>query len=162
MKKVLMIIGAVIVAGLIAFGSFEGGMAYQRNQQNQVRNDFVRERGAANSNLQFQGGNFPVGTPGANPGQIVVGQGGGFMGAGVTGEVKSIEGNVVTITTSRSDTTVNLTDTTQIVETTPVALADLQPGQQVMVTGQRDSDGNYTAIQILILDTSPASTPTVP
>ena len=157
MKKVLIILGAVIVVGLIAFGSFEGGMAYQRNQQDQVRNDFVRERGSPDTNLQIRGGNFPVGTPGANPGQ-----GGGFIGTGVTGEVKSIEGNVVTITTSRSDTTVNLTDTTQIVETTPVALADLQPGQQVMVTGQRDSDGNYTAIQILILDTSPASTPTVP
>jgi hypothetical protein len=156
MKTVLIILGAVILAGLIGFGGFEAGKEYQRKQQNQVQNDFLRSRGITGNELS--GGNFPVGTPGANFGQGSPG-GSGFVGSGMTGQVQSIGGNVVTISMARNTITVNLTDTTKIVVPAPTTLADLQVGQQVMVTGERDSSGNITATQILILGTTPTPTP---
>ena len=153
MKKVLMIVGAVLLAALLSAGSFYGGMAYQRNQANQIRASFLRSRGlsdgASNGNNGFgqRGGFFGRG-----------GQGGG----GVFGQVKSLEGNVLTLSTAQNVVRVNLTNSTRIEKPAPATTSDLQPNVRVQVTGQRDSNGNITASQINIINTNPPSAETAP
>ena len=78
------------------------------------------------------------------------------------GEVKSIEGNVLTVSTAQDVTTVNLSDTTQIVKSVEGTTSDLQPGVRVMVTGEQDNDGNITASQITILNNDSSTTRTAP
>lgn len=145
MKKTLMIVGGILLAILLSAGSFYGGMAYQRNQVNQIRANFFRARGI-DVNGQNNGG----------------GQRQGFFGGGATGQVKSVEGNVLTLSTAQNTTTVNLTDTTRVEKAAPAATTDLQPGERVIVTGQRDSNGNINASQVLILESNPPSAETAP
>ncbi len=154
MKKVLIIIGAVIIAVALAGGSFYGGMAYQRTQANNVRDTFLRSRGL---NGTGGAGGFTGGT-----GNGAGGGGRGFFGGGATGQVKSVDGNTLTLSTAQNETKVTLSDTTRIEKSVQGALSDLQPGMQVMVTGQRDANGNITAVQVLILNNgqSNAATPT--
>ena len=90
MKKVLIILGAILLAALIAGGSFYAGIAYQTNQADQVRARFMQDRGMTEGELpqpgQFHGGNMPQG------GQPHSGV--DFTGRGTTGVVKTIDGNV--------------------------------------------------------------------
>jgi hypothetical protein len=119
-------------------------MAYQRNQVNQIRNNFFRQRGID-----------PNGAPNG-------GQRQGFFGGGATGQIKGVQGNVLTLSTPQNTTTVNLTDSTRIEKAAPAASTDLQPGERVLVTGERDANGNITASQVLILNSNPPSAGTAP
>jgi len=148
MKKIWMFLGAIVLAILIAGGSFAGGMAYQRNQANQIRNQFFQARGLGGG----AGGDTGSGQQ----------RRGFFGGGGATGQIKSIEGNVMTLSTPQNVTTVNLSSSTQIEKATTAAIGDLQPGEQVLVTGQRDTNGNITASQVLILRTTPPETGNAP
>jgi len=64
----------------------------------------------------------------------------------------------LTVSTAQNVTTINLSASTQIQKSGPAASSDLQPGVRVMVTGQRDTKGNITASQVMILNTEPPST----
>ena len=144
-KSLIIIVGAIVVAVLLSAGSFYGGMAYQRNQADQIRNNFLRSRGINPNGTNNNGGTRQ-----------------GFFGGGATGQVKSVQGKVLTLTTAQNTTTVNLTNTTQIEKAAPAAAADLQPGVRVLVTGQRDASGNITASTVLILGSNPPSAQTAP
>ena len=143
-KKILIIAGAVLLAAAIAGGSFYGGMAYQRSQVNNIRDQFLRERGLEGD--PSQAGGFP----GAN-GDLTNRPAGGFPGGGITGQVKSITGNTLSLSTPQDVTTVTLSDETTIEMASAATASDIQPGQQVMVTGTRDNDGNITAVRVYIL-----------
>jgi len=149
MKKVLIIIGAILLAALIAGGSFYGGITFQTNQADQARARFMQDRGMTE-------GEMP------QPGQFPSGGGMGFPGRGTTGVVKTIDGNVITISTAQDVTTVNLTEDTQIEKYASAAITDLQPGVRVMVTGQPDDDGNITASQIQIVNNGTSGIPNPP
>jgi len=144
-KSLIIIVGAIVVAVLLSAGSFYGGMAYQRNQTSQIRANFLRSRGLDANGANNNGGARQ-----------------GFFGGGATGQVKSVQGNVLTLSTAQNTTTVNLTNTTQIEKAAPAAVADLQPGERVLVTGQRDASGNITASTVLILGSNPPSAQTAP
>lgn len=146
-KKVLLISGAILITVLLSAGSFWGGMTYQSKRAEGVRANFINSRGQG-ANLPFSiDGQFGAG-----------GQGPGFVGGGGTiGEVKTIEGDTLTISTPQNVTTVIISDASEIQKSEAADISDLQPGVQVMVTGQRDAGGVITASQILILD-SDAST----
>jgi hypothetical protein len=146
MKRPLIIVGVIGLVLIFSAGSFYGGMAYARNQANQVRAQFLASRGL--------GGNGNANGAGS--------QRQGFFGGGATGQVKSIDGNVLTISTAQNVTTVNLSASTQIAKAEPGTTADLQPGERVLVTGTRDSSGNIAATQVLILPSLPSSTGTAP
>jgi hypothetical protein len=153
MKKitiVIIIVSAIVIAAGSAAGGFFGGRAYERNQANTTRNNFLTSRGVQDFN------------PGVNPNGTGAPAGG--FGGGATGQIKSIDGNTLTLTTARNETKVTLSETTRIEKSTTGALADLQAGQEVMVTGQRDSNGNITAVQVQILPAtnSPAPAGTTP
>ena len=148
MKKILVIVGAIVLVLAIAGASFYAGIVYNRNQANQIRTNFMRERGM-NPSDQNQ-------APGA-PGQ-------GFFGGNLTGQIKSINGNTLTLSTPRDVTTVTISGDTQIKKSTSASSTDLQPGKSVLITGQRDENGNMTATEIMILDSSfgmpaPGATP---
>lgn len=159
MKKILIIVGAILLAALIAGGSFYAGMAYQTNQADQVRNQFMQARGLTEDDLpqpgQFPGGSMPQGGQPPSGGEM------GFPGRGTTGVVKTIDGNVITISTAQDVTTVTLSEDTQIEKYAVATITDLQPGVRVMVTGQQDEDGNITASQIQIVNNDP-SDPNLP
>jgi len=153
MKKVLIVVGVIVVAALLSGVSFWGGMTYQSKQVENVRTNFLNARGG-----KLPGdGQFPA--DGQVPNDF---QGQGFRGGGTMGEVKSIEGNVLTVSTAQDVTTVNLSDTTQIVKSVEGTTSDLQPGVRVMVTGEQDNDGNITASQITILNNDSSTTRTAP
>jgi hypothetical protein len=150
MKKILIIAGMILVIGLVAGGSFWGGITYQTNKVNQARLNFENARGQApNAGAAFPGGGAPNGQAPS----------GGFSGGGTVGQVKTIEGNVMTISTAQDVTTVNLSSATQIEKSVAGTADDLQPGMRVMITGQKDSNGNITASQITILNGSAPSMP---
>lgn len=152
MKKALMIFGAVVIVGLVAAGGFWAGMTYQTNQADQARLNFENARGQANA------GQFPANVSGFAPGDASgnapSGQPSGFGGGGTVGQIKTVDGMTLTLSTAQDVTTVNLTDATQVEKTVSGGVADLQPGVQVMVNGQQDADGNLTASQIRIIDSS--------
>lgn len=141
MKKILILIGAVLVVALVAAGSFWGGMTYQTNQANQARANFENLRGQAPT------GQFPGNSTGFTGGPTR----GNFGGGGTSGQVKSISGDVLTLSTAQDVATVNLTQDTQIEKTVTGALADLQPGTRVLVIGQSDENGVITANRIQIV-----------
>lgn len=140
MKKALLIIGIVIVAMALMGASFYGGTLYERNQARQIQSRFFASRGL--NGTPPADSNFPGN--GNNP------QGGRFIGGGFSGQVKSIEGNVMTISTAQNVFTVNLSDSTVYLKSSNAAQSDVVVGDQVLVTGQRDSSGNIAASQILI------------
>jgi hypothetical protein len=153
MRTALLIIGAILLLALVAAGSFWGGMAYQSSQVDRVRANFEAARGP------IGGGQFPEGSLPDNPmgglpqGGQSMRQGMGFFGGeGTTGQVKTVEGNVMTVSTAQDVTTVKLSADTQIEKSVAGTLADLQPGTRVLVAGERDSDGNITASQVRILN----------
>jgi hypothetical protein len=148
MNKTIIVIVAIIVAVVLAAGSFYGGMAYQRTQTANTRAAFFATRG-----LDANGTN-PNGTQGQGQSQRR-----GFFGGGTTGQIKTIEGNVITLSTPQNVTTVNLSDTTQIEKTGPGVLSDLTPGLTVVVSGQRDANGNIAATNIMIMPANSSNNP---
>ncbi len=159
-KNILIIIGVVVLVILVGAGGFWGGMTYQTNQDSQAQARFFEQRGQPPSD-----GQMPEGMQAPNDGQGVFGQAqGGFRGGGVgyngtMGEVKSMEGNTLTLSTAQDVTTVNLTDTTKITKSVEGTTSDLQPGVRVMVAGETDDQGNVTATQITIVNTDASAAP---
>jgi hypothetical protein len=156
MKKVFLIVGVVALVLLAVAGGFYGGMQYQKNQVNQIQANFERERG------QFPTGQMPGGQmSGGAAGFPGAGGQGQFLDrrGGISGQVKTIEGNVLTISTAEDVTTVNLSPDTRIQKTELVTLspADLQPGMRLMIVGEKDSDGNVAASQVMIMNDFPAN-----
>lgn len=148
MKKILWVVAGILILAIATGASFEGGMAYQRNQANQIRAQFQRSRGLDNST-----GNGSAN--GQTNGQRFA------QGGGLTGSLKSMQGDTLELSTPFNVTNVNITANTQIEKGIPGATTDLQPGEQLIVRGQRDASGNLNADQILILgNSSQGSTPT--
>jgi len=156
-KNILIIMGVVVFVILAGAGGFWGGMTYKTNQASQAQARFFEQRGGQPpSDGQFPSGQFQDGqTP--NGGQFQ----GGFRG-GTVGQVKSIDGNVLTLSTAQDVTTVNLIDTTKIVKSVEGTTSDLQTGMRVMVTGEKDDKGNLTASQITIVNEEVSPTQTAP
>lgn len=146
MKAALIVLGMIILLGLVAAGSFWGGMAYQTSRVDRARANFAAARG------QFPGGapGLPQeGIPGIPQGDFTEG---GFAGrGGTTGQVKEINGDVLTLSTAQDVSTVQLSDSTQIEKSVEGTRVDLQPGTRLLVTGERDTDGNIDASRITIL-----------
>ncbi len=144
MKKALMIIGAIAVLALVSIGSFWGGVTYQSNRLNQVRENFLRARGMPEGG-QFPGGNLTE--PGRFPG-------------GTTGVIKTIAGDVVTLSTAQEVTNVVLSATTRVEKYQLAATSDLKVGMRVQVIGEQDQKKGILASRIVILNqdiSNPAS-----
>lgn len=76
---------------------------------------------------------------------------GGARGGGTAGRIEKVEGSSLTVSTVQGGTvTVVLSDATAINKTATGSRADLRPGVQVVVTGQRQTDGTVQATQVTI------------
>ena len=75
---------------------------------------------------------------------------GGAAAAGnfATGQVKSINGNDLEISTATEVTKVKLTDKTQIQKTVSGAPSDIKTGERVVVQGSKGADGAIEASSI--------------
>jgi len=88
-KNILIIAGVVVLIALAGAAGFWGGMAYKTSQANDVQAEFFSQRGQPPDGAQMPGGDAVVG---------------GFRGGGTMGEVKSIEGNVLTVSGKKETT----------------------------------------------------------
>lgn len=145
MKKILIVIGGVVIAVAIAAGSFYGGTAYQKNKADQIQENFFSERGGQPPTGGFQtsgNGQFPPG-----------GQGGAF-GRGLMGEIQALKDDTLMVTTNDGVVTVKLSATTKIQKTVDAATSDLTSGTTITIMGQQNDDGSISASQIQIVDPS--------
>lgn len=141
-KKVLLIIGSIVIVLAAAGGAFYGGMLYERQQAANLRAAFFADRGGGAG-----GGN------GGGGGGFSFGDGNGAgngAGRGAVGQIKSIDGDTITLSTAQSEVKVTLNDATLIQKTVAGGRTDLQVGERIVVRGERDSAGNVTATDIQI------------
>lgn len=153
MKKILILLGSLLVLGLVIAGSFWAGMQYEANQSEQVRAAFINARGPAGD------GQMPGERPGFPGSGDFSGQNAGAFGGGTTGVVKTIDGYILTLSTAQDVTTVTLTGDTRIEQTVSVASSELQPGMRVIVSGELDDAGAIIASQIRVITSDPAGSP---
>lgn len=144
-KKILFIVGAVVIVALLSAGSFWGGMAYQSNHAAQIQSNFIAARGGQPpDNIPADGSQFQ------GNGRF----GGNLAGRGTTGEVKSVDGDTLTLSTAQDVVTIHISDSTEIQMTVSGTVADLEPGINVIVIGEQEDDGTITASQVQIIDGS--------
>ncbi len=175
MKIAYIVIGAIVIAGLAGAGGFFGGMTYAQAQAQNTVSDFARQRaiqaqqgnaqGAANNPCGFGGQVFQFPQGGAQGGNQANGQTnaqgngqnrrqggqfGGFAELGncvARGQIKSVNGNTVEISTPDSVVSVQVNDATVISKTDRGTLSDLQVGDRVTVFS-KDTGANPAASAI--------------
>ncbi len=128
-KQVLIIVGAIATLALVGVAAFYLGDQFGPSAQaRNVQAEFLRARG-------FQTG--AGGTPGAGmfPAGSDPAQGARQAGRAVAnGTVKGVQGNTITVTQrDGTTTTVTVDDKVIIQKTVTGALADIQPGMNIIV-----------------------------
>ena len=122
---------------LVAAGAFYGGMRFQGMRSSGTRANFFANRGGAD------GANF----------------GGGGGRRSNMGQIKSIEGNVIIVSTQQERLQVTVTDTTKYQRLVDGKLDDLQVGANIIVRGESDANGVVNAVSIQLADSVPAPLP---
>ena len=125
---------------LVAAGAFYGGMRFQGMRSSGTRANFFANRGGAD------GANFGGG-----------GGGGGRRSS--MGQIKSIEGNVIIVSTQQERLQVTVTDATKYQRLVDGKLDDLQVGANIIVRGESDANGVVNAVSIQLADSVPAPLP---
>ena len=139
MNRAVTIILGVLVVVVIAAGSFYGGMVYGKNQAETSLP--AAGEGGEFPGVRGQFGQRPGGQGGAEGGQFLREQGGMLFG-----EIQSIGSGELTVTDPNGEQiTVYVADTTLIQKQAEVTLANLEEGETVIISGNRDDDGNITA-----------------
>jgi len=126
---------------LVAAGAFYGGMRFQGMRSSGTRANFFANRGGAD------GANFGGG-----------GGGGGGRRSNM-GQIKSIEGNVIIVSTQQERLQVTVTDATKYQRLVDGKLDDLQVGANIIVRGESDANGVVNAVSIQLADSVPAPLP---
>jgi hypothetical protein len=151
MKIVLIIVGAVIIAVAGLAGGYFYGKDVGQKASLATYQAFLQERLGGQAG-QAGGGQFPGGA--AAFGDQAQGQRGQANGnatrGGATGEVVKVEAGKVTLTTPNGDVVVLVDDQTTLRKTTTITVKDLQPGETLVVVGDRDPQGNLVARSIQI------------
>lgn len=139
MNRVLTIVLGVVLVLVIAAGSFYGGMIYGKNQAQPAFP--VLGEGGELRGMRGQLGMRPGGEVDAEAGQFL-----GRPGGMLFGEIQSIgDGELAVTDPSGEQIRVYVGETTLIQKQATVTLADLEVGETVVISGNRDDDGNITA-----------------
>jgi len=145
---VKIILGIVIVA-LVAGGSFYGGTVYGKSQAQAA----IPARG--NFGAGFDAGTLPEGITVPGQGSGTVGEmrraaGGAATQAGMTvGQVESIEGDIVIMRDmDDQQIRVQVAETTLVEKYASVSVAELEVGETLTVSGNRNEDGVIMARSI--------------
>ncbi|MEP7359714.1 MAG: hypothetical protein ABI847_20855 [Anaerolineales bacterium] len=156
MKGVLIVVGSIVFALVLAGGGFFAGVTVGKAQGQAAAQDaqtnFFRQRGFDPNAIPggAAGGGIPGGFPGGTAGGA--GAGAGAARRGVTGTIQKVDGNTLTVTSAQNETvTVQIADTTPIQKTITGGKADLTVGATVLVVGER-SGSNITATAIQLTD----------
>jgi len=133
MKKIIPIIIALVIVG---GGAFYGGMKYGQS----TRQNFAKQ----NSDGSPQ--NFQNLSPEQRQ-KLLQGRTGGGTGANfLSGEVIAKDEQSLTLKMPDGNSKiVFFSDSTQISKTTEGTKDDIEIGKQIMVSGEQNSDGSYTA-----------------
>jgi hypothetical protein len=119
----------IVVAGAAGFGGYSIGLKTGQTQTANTRAAFLASRGQNGAAGQ---------TGGANNANFAMGQ------------VKTIDGNTVQLSTANEVLTVKLTDKTTIQKTGTGTVADIKTGERITVQGARGTDGAMTADRVQI------------
>lgn len=140
-RKILPGLVGVLLLLVVAAGAFYGGMRFQGMRSSGTRANFFANRGGADG-ANFSGGG---------------GGGGGRRGS--MGQIKSIEGNVIIVSTQQERLQVTVTDATKYQRLVDGKLDDLQVGANIIVRGESDANGVVNAVSIQLADSVPAPLP---
>ena len=149
MKKIVVVIGALLVIVAVGGGSFWAGMKVEENRVIQNPASFFQRFREQGGQFSGQFGTPPAGFPGA-VGTPQPGGEAGRMGGGIMGTIKAVEGDTLVVTTEEGEVRVQTTDTTLIEKNMAVDVGNLEVGEQVVVSGSRNDDGSVTARSIRI------------
>jgi hypothetical protein len=138
MKRVMLVLLAVLVLAGVGGGAFWAGTKVGENRAVQNPARFFQQRAGG------QSGQFPGLLQTPQPGQ----RGAQVLGGGITGTIEEVQGNILVVSTGTETIRVQTTDTTLIEKYLSVNVGDLKVGEQVIVSGSRNDDGSYTARSI--------------
>ena len=144
-KALLALIGVAVLLGASLGGAFSAGVAVGRSQDNgQSANE------TSTDNPAFTPPSAPAFAPAGSQGglqeltpqqlqqfQQQIGQrfgGGGLAARALTGDIESIDGNVITVNTPQGPLQATLSEETGIQLFSEGALEDLEVGQQVAIS----------------------------
>jgi hypothetical protein len=147
-KKFVLAIGSLVILLAVAGGAFYGGMLFQQQQTANARVAFFNGRGGTpqpGGDTGGGGGGFFGGGGGGGGG----GAGGGGRG-GTFGQIKSIDGNTITLSSPQREVKVDITNTTIVRKVVDGTRADLTVGETITVRGTTDTSGNVTADNIQV------------
>jgi len=134
-KTILIAFIVIVVGATAAFAGYRVGDGAGFERANQVRQQFFQQRQAG----QGSAGGLASGAGGSN------GVAGGGSGAGraftVQGTIKSVDGDILTITLGNRDVKVNLSDKTQLLKSVAGTRAELAAGAHVMITPEGSATG---------------------
>lgn len=144
MKRIIgFSVGALLLAALAAAGGFFYGTTMGEARANSTRDAFLQERGGGDGQFGFGGGGqFEHGEEGQGAG--------GAARARSAGKVIGIEGDTLTLITDEGEIQVLVNGDTILRQTITLTLDDLQPGEQIIVIGDRDPQGNLVARSIQV------------
>lgn len=152
MKALKWILLAVVV--VVAAAGASGVYAYNMGKQEGMkagltaRNDFLAARTASGAAAQGAPGGTAVPGGAAAPGAAARTGQGAMAGNFTTGQVKSVNGNELEISTATAVTKVKLTDKTQIEKTVAGTAADIKAGERIVVQGAKAADGVVEASMV--------------
>jgi hypothetical protein len=137
---------AIVVGAAAGFFGYSTGVQAGLQRAQTIRNDFFAARG-------ISGGQGGAGGASAQGG---FGGAGAQNGAGGTnrqfnpnnfaaGQVKSVNGDTIELSTAQSVLKVKLSDNTQIQKMAAGSSSDIQTGERITVQGTRGTDGTMTA-----------------
>lgn len=145
MKRIIgFSVGALLLAALAATGGFFYGTTMGEARANSARDAFLQERGGGDGQFGFGGGGQFE-----HNGEEGQGAGGAARARGA-GEVTGIEGDTLTLITDEGEIQVLVNGDTILRQTITLTLDELQPGEQIIVIGDRDPQGNLVARSIQV------------
>jgi hypothetical protein len=124
----------IVVAVAAGFGGYSVGVGAGRSQALAARNAFFQGRGG-NGGGQAQG----QGASGAANADNFA-----------SGQVKSVSGDTIELSTAQNVLTVKVSADTQIQKQATGTVSDLQVGERITVQGQKQADGSFAASSIQI------------
>ena len=132
----------IVAAAAAGFGGYTLGKQAGQQQAAAARAAFFVERGLEGAPGQGQPGMPPGGGEGF--------QGGQGRDNFTMGQVKSVDGATIQLSTAQEVLTVKTDDQTRIQKMSTGALSDITVGERITVQGTRAEDGTFTAQMISI------------
>ena len=147
----------LVVGAAAAYGGYTTGVKNGTAQALTARNNFLAARGfggaAGAAGGSFAGGGFGGGQANFGGQAGANGQNGGRQFNAdnfASGQVKSIDGNTIELSTATDVLKVQTNDKTQIQKMATGSVSDIQQGERITIQGTRNADGTFTAQSIQI------------